>query len=202
VKIADSLANGSPKNIPPSGHVSGVYARTDSVRNVAKAPAGISDGRLVGTIGYERTVSESDRDTVYPARINPLIAERQTGRCVWGARTLSLDKRWRYIQARRFFLFVEKSVFTSSWWSVFENIGPELFSRIQTNVRGFLRGLLSQGYFPTKKEEDAFLVVVDSTNNDDTSADNGEVIIDTFLAVNKPGEFIRFRFRQKIAVSA
>jgi phage tail sheath protein FI len=202
IKTADSLANGAPKNVPPSGHVAGVYARTDSTRNVAKAPAGVTDGRLVGTLGFERTISETDRDTVYPTGVNPMIGERQTGRAVWGARTLSLDKRWRYIQARRFFLFVEKSIFVNSWWTVFETIGPELFSRIQTNVRGFLRGLLAQGYFPTKKEEDAFAVVVDNTNNDDNSSQNGEVIIDTFLATTTPGEFIRFRFRQKIALAA
>lgn len=197
--VPDSLANGAPKNVPPSGHVAGVYARTDSQANVAQAPAGIQRGRLNNVIGYQTNPDESARDTVYPVRINPMIGEKQTGRAVWGARTLSLVRAWRYIQARRFFLFVEKSVFVNSWWSVFETIGPELFSRLQVSVRSFLRGLLAQGFFPTKKEQDAFAVIVDETNNSTTTADNGEVIIDVFLAPSKPGEFIRFRFRQKVA---
>lgn len=198
VKVSDSLANGAPKVIPPSGLVAGVYARTDQVSNVSQAPAGMNRGKLNTTVGYERTVSESDRDTVYPNRINPLIAERRTGRAVWGARTLSLDKAWRYIQARRFFLATEKSIYVNSWWTVFETISTDLYSRIYTSVRSYLRGLLTQGYFPTKIEADAFKVVVDSSNNTSQEIDNGEVIIDVFLAVSKPGEFVRFRFRQKI----
>jgi len=198
VKLADPLANNRPVVFPPLGHIAGVYARTDSTRNVGKAPAGTVDGSLSFLLGLEiDQISQGERDAVYPARINPLVSGPQTGLAVWGARTTSLQSEWRYINARRLFMFVEKSVYNSTFWIVFENNGPGLWARIKAQLVSFLTNLFNDGLFAGTTPSQAFFVTVDESNNDAASIDAGQVIIDVGIAPNKPAEFVRFRFQQK-----
>lgn len=197
VKVADPLSNNRPVVQPPLGHICGVYARTDSKRNVGKSPAGIVDGalRFITALEYEPT--QTDRDYVYPNKINPLISSAQTGKAVWGARTISLESEWKYISARRLFMFVEKSIFNATHWVVFENNGPSLWSRVKTQLQGFLGNLFIDGYFAGTTPKDAYFVTADQSNNPQSSIDAGQVIIDVGIATNKPAEFARFRFQQK-----
>lgn len=198
VKIADPLADNRPLVFPPLGHIAGIYARTDSTRNVGKVPAGTVDGALRFLIGLEiDSISQGERDVVYPARINPLVSGPQTGLAVWGARTISLQSEWRYINARRLFMFVEKSVYNATHWIVFENNGGGLWARIKAQIQGFLTNLFNDGLFAGTTPSQAFFVTVDETNNDQASIDAGQVIIDVGIAPNKPAEFVRFRFQQK-----
>jgi phage tail sheath protein FI len=198
VKVADPLADNRPVVFPPLGHIAGVYARTDSTRNVGKAPAGTVDGALSFLVGLEiDQISQGERDIVYPARINPLVSGPQTGLAVWGARTTSLQSEWRYINARRLFMFVEKSVYNSTFWIVFENNGPGLWARIKAQLQSFLTNLFNDGLFAGTTPSQAFFVTVDESNNDQASIDAGQVIIDVGIAPNKPAEFVRFRFQQK-----
>lgn len=198
VKVADPLADNRPIVFPPLGHLAGIYARTDANRNVGKVPAGTVDGALRFLVGLEiDSISQGERDLVYPSRINPLVSGTQTGLCVWGARTTSLQSEWRYINARRLFMFVEKSVYNSTHWIVFENNGPGLWARIKAQIQGFLTNLFNDGLFAGNTPAQAFFVTVDETNNDQASIDAGQVIIDVGIAPNKPAEFVRFRFQQK-----
>jgi len=198
VKIADPLADNRPVVFPPLGHIAGIYARTDSTRNVGKVPAGTVDGALSFLVGLEiDSISQGERDVVYPARINPLVAGPQTGLAVWGARTISLQSEWRYINARRLFMFVEKSVYNATHWIVFENNGPGLWARIKAQIQGFLTNLFNDGLFAGTTPAQAFFVTCDESNNDQASIDAGQVIIDVGIAPNKPAEFVRFRFQQK-----
>lgn len=198
VKVADPLADNRPIVFPPLGHLAGIYARTDATRNVGKVPAGTVDGALRFLVGLEMdAISQGERDLVYPARINPLVSGTQTGLCVWGARTTSLQSEWRYINARRLFMFVEKSVYNSTHWIVFENNGPGLWARIKAQLQGFLTNLFNDGLFAGNTPAQAFFVTVDESNNDQASIDAGQVIIDVGIAPNKPAEFVRFRFQQK-----
>jgi len=198
VKIADPLSDNRPVVFPPLGHIAGIYARTDSTRNVGKAPAGTVDGALRFLVGLEiDSISQGERDLVYPARINPLVSGPQTGLAVWGARTISLQSEWRYINARRLFMFVEKSVYNATHWIVFENNGPGLWARIKAQIQGFLTNLFNDGLFAGTTPAQAFFVTVDESNNDQASIDAGQVIIDVGIAPNKPAEFVRFRFQQK-----
>lgn len=196
LKVADPLLNGRAVTLPPLMHVAGVYARTDQNRNVGKSPGGTVDGALSFLVGLEMTPTQGERDMVYPNRINPLISGANTGLAVWGVRTLSNQSEWRYINVRRLFMFLEKSVFNSTHWIVFENNGPGLWSKIKTQLNGFLSNLFNQGYLAGTKPSEAFFVICDQTNNDQNSINLGQVIIDIGVAANKPAEFVRFRFQQ------
>lgn len=197
VKVADPLANNRPLTMPPLAHIAGVYARTDNTRNVGKSPGGTVDGALRYLLGLEYDSTQAERDFVYPNKINPLVSGTQTGLAVWGVRTISPTSEWRYINARRLFMFLEKSVFESTHWIVFENNGPGLWTRIKAQVEGFLKSLFNENYFAGNSPAQAFFVVCDESNNPPESINNGQVIIDVGVAPNKPAEFVRFRFQQK-----
>jgi len=195
VTISDPITQRS-MNVPPSGFIAGVIARTDQNRNVGKAPAGVNDGRLVGAIGVEYETAKGERDILYPVNINVLVDTPQTGRAVWGARTVSLNSEWKYIQIRRLFMFVEKSVFLNTHWAVFENNGPGLWAKVRFQLTAFLTNLFNEGYFSGATPADAFRIVCDSSNNPQSNIDAGLMTCDVYLKGNKPGEFIRFRFQQ------
>ena len=197
VKVADPLRDNRPTLFPPLGHIAGIYARTDNNRNVGKAPGGTIDGALRYLTGLEKDPTQGERDFVYPKRINSLIATAQTGLAVWGVRTLSQESEWRYINARRLFMFVERSVFNSTHWIVFENNGPALWARIKAQLQGFLLSLYNVGLFAGNTPAQGFFITVDESNNLPETVDAGQVIIDVGIAANKPAEFVRFRFQQK-----
>lgn len=197
IKVADPLANGRPLAMPPMGHIAGIYARTDNNKNVGKAPGGTVDGQLAFLLGLEYVSTQGERDLVYPNKINPLISSPQAGNAVWGVRTISNRSEWRYINARRLFMFLEKSIYNDTFWIVFENNGNGLWSRIKAQISGFMNFLFSDGYFAGASPKQAYFVVVDSSNNTAATIDAGQVIIDVGAAPNKPAEFVRFRFAQK-----
>lgn len=197
VKVADPLSNGRTLVMPPLGHIAGVYARTDATKNVGKAPGGTVDGALRWIKGLETDPQIGDRDYVYQNKINPLISSVQTGTAVWGVRTIAQESEWRYINVRRLFMFLEKSVFNATHWVVFENNGPTLWTRLKTQLGGFMHSLFVEGYFAGQSPKDAYYVIVDSSNNLAGSIEAGEVIVDVGASGNKPAEFARFRFAQK-----
>lgn len=196
INVADPLANGRKLTMPGLGHVAGIYARTDVNRNVGKSPGGTVDGQLNFLLGLEVVPTQGERDYVYPNKINPFISSTQTGNAVWGVRTIALDSQWRYINARRLFMFLEKSIYNSTFWIVFENNGPGLWSRIKAQIQGFLVGLFNDSYFAGASSDQAFFVICDETNNTAATINAGQVIIDIGIAPNKPAEFVRFRFQQ------
>jgi phage tail sheath protein FI len=200
VKVSDPLAASvgtGTRNIiiPNCGSVAGAYARTDSTKNVGKAAAGTVDGQLKGITDLEFQVTRDDTDLVYPKLINPLVNWTQTGGMViWGARTFSSEAIWRYVQARRLFMYCEYSVWSSTHWIVFENNGPALWNRIKGQLNGFLTSLFNAGYFAGARASQAFYVICDESNNTPTTIAQGKVIIDVGIAPNKPAEFVTFRF--------
>lgn len=196
IKVADPLSDSRPTLMPPMGHVAGVYARTDATKNVGKAPAGVVDGALRFLLGLEMDPSQGERDIVYQNKINSLISGPSTGLAVWGARTIAAESEWRYINVRRLFMFLEKSIYNATAWVVFENNGPNLWSRVKAQINGFLNSLFVDGYFAGKTPSDSYFVTVDESNNNQATIDAGQLIIDVGVAANKPAEFVRFRFQQ------
>jgi uncharacterized protein len=189
-------------NIPPVGHVAGVYARTDTQKNVGKAPAGIEDGGLRFILGLERSLTAAEVGLLNPQRVNAIVDWQQLGQiAVWGARTGQTGGEFGYIQARRLFMFLEKSIFNATHIYVFENNGSALWARIRLQLNGFLLRLFGQGYFAGNTPEQAFFVLVDASNNPPESVDAGILNIDIGVAPNKPAEFLVFRFSQILQTS-
>lgn len=196
ITISDPVTDNS-LNVPPQGHIAGIYARTDVNRSVGKAPAGARDGVLNWSIGLERKLEFAEIDTFFQSQVNALMDTPQTGRVVWGARTLeNPPDDFRFIHVRRLFNFLKSSIYNSTHGFVFEDVGSSLRGRIQLSVESFLLGLFNQGIFAGNKPSEGFQVVCDETNNPPAVEDAGEVICDVFVAPNKPGEFIVFRIQQ------
>lgn len=197
ITIADPLKDGRPRNIASVGHVAGVYARTDNNKSVGKAPAGTEDGRLNFALGLERVVPKGEQELLYPANINSLWQSTATGRVVWGSRTLQVVGDFTQINARRLFIFLEKSIFNSTHNVVFENVGPALWATIKLRVEGFFFAQFTDGLFKGTTPDQAYRIVCDETNNPPAIQNARMVIVDYFVAVNEPGEFIRHRFQRK-----
>lgn len=202
ITIADPVTD-LPANVPPGGHIAGIYARTDNTKSVGKAPAGVEDGKLNFSIGLERNLEFGEIDILYPKQINSIIDTAQTGRCVWGARTLENPPAdFRFIHVRRLFNFLKASIFNSTHGFVFENVGAGLRKRIKLSVESFMLTLYGQGLFKGDSPQAAFTVICDESNNPQEVEDSGTVICDVYVAANVPGEFIVFRISQKFTSSS
>lgn len=202
IQVADPVTD-LPVNIPPGGHIAGVYARTDASKSVGKAPAGTIDGKLLFATGVERKLEFSEIDVLHPNQVNAIINTPQTGLVVWGARTLERPPSdFRYVHVRRLFNFLKASIFNSTHGFVFENVGPPLWSKIRLSVESFLLTQFQQGLFKGGTPAEAYAVICDETNNPQNVQDAGYVYCDIYVAPNTPGEFIVFRIQQKVAQAA
>lgn len=202
IKVLDPIS-GVNLDIPVGGHVAGIYARTDAQRNVGEAPAGMAKGAIRWSTGLEQDLTETQVGFLNEQHINSLVQWDHTGRVVWGARTLdAAGGEFPYIQQRRTFMYVEKSVFNATHIHVFENNGPSLWNKIRTQVATFLQGLFTSGYLAGETAEEAYFVICDSTNNNATTRKQGLVFCDVGIATNTPAEFIVFRFQQKALAEA
>ena len=200
IRVIDPVTSAS-MNMPCGGHIAGIYARTDITRNVGKAPAGTTDGALSWVVALERDLTPAQVGTVYQDKVNALVSWPQTGRVVWGARTLDqAGGEWPYIQMTRLFQYIEKSVFEATHVHVFENNGPNLWGRIKLQLDTFLLGKFQEGYFAGSSPQEAYFVICDATNNPQNTVDQGITFVDVGIAPNKPSEFLVFRFSQKALV--
>ncbi|MBE0480415.1 MAG: phage tail sheath family protein [Dehalococcoidia bacterium] len=199
IKVANPLGNGEGIFVPPSGHMAGVYARTDTTRGVHKAPA---NEIVQGAIGLEMQITKSEQDSLNPSGINCIRAFPGRGIRVWGARTLSSDGSWRYINVRRLFNFIEKSIAVGTQWVVFEPNDMNLWSRIRRDIKAFLKRVWLDGALFGATPEEAFYVKCDSELNSIEIRDAGQVIIEIGLAPVKPAEFVIFRISQWAGGSA
>jgi phage tail sheath protein FI len=197
IKIKDPVSNAS-LDIPCGGHVAGVYARTDTLANVSTAPAGMSRGALNWAIGLERDLTKDEVGVLRSDKINSNVQWANTGRVVWGGLTLdTTGGEWKYIQERRLFMFLEKSVYNATQLYVFENNTPALWGKIRLQVENFLSGLNAQGYFASTNPSDSYFVICDRSNNPQETVDQGIVFCDVGVAPTTPAEYIIFRFAQK-----
>lgn len=190
-----------PELIPVTPFVAGVYAKTAFNKNVGKSPGGIEDGALDanGTVGPEFGKLINDirvRDDLYQSRINPLYNSDATGFVVWGVRSLSTDFRWRYVNARLLHNYLMDAIDRQLQWAVFQNNGPQLWVKIDTALKGFMGSLFRQGYFAGVTEQQAYFVTCNASNNNQSTVNEGKVIIDVGFSPFKPAEFVIFRLSQ------
>jgi len=186
-------SNGASILVPPSGHLAGIYARTDNQRGVHKAPA---NEVILGAVGLELNVTKGEQDGLNPIGVNCIRAFPGRGIRVWGARTLSSDPAWRYINVRRLFNFVEASIEAGTQWVVFEPNDQDLWARVRRDVSAFLRMVWRSGALFGSTPEQAFYVKCDEELNPPEVRDAGQLIIEVGLAPVKPAEFVIFRISQ------
>jgi uncharacterized protein len=187
--------DGKPVAVPPSGHMAGIWSRSDNERGVHKAPA---NEVVRGALEPVYEVTKNEQDTLNPTGINCIRTFTARGVRVWGARTLSSDPQWRYLNVRRLFNYIEKSCFNGTQWVVFEPNNKDLWERTKRDLGAFLKGVWRDGALFGSTPDQAFRVVVDETNNPPDERDRGFLTIDISLAPVKPAEFIRMRFGQKL----
>ena len=185
--------DGKPMAVPPSGHMAGIYAYTDNTRGVHKAPA---NEVIQGALGATTQITKGEQDTLNPLGVNCIRSFAGRGLRVWGARTLSSDPAWRYINVRRLFNYVESSIQTGLQWVVFEPNDQNLWAKVRRDVTAFLTGVWRDGALFGTSPEQAFFVKCDEEINPADVRDRGQLFIDVGLAPVKPAEFVVFRLSQ------
>ncbi|MEJ7812001.1 MAG: phage tail sheath subtilisin-like domain-containing protein [Gemmatimonadaceae bacterium] len=190
--LADTEA-GNTIYLPPSGHVAGVYARVDNDRGVWKAPA----NEVVRAVtGLFATITTGEQDVLNPRGVNAIRLFEGRGIRIWGGRTLSSDPEFRYINVRRFLIFLEASLDRGTQWVVFEPNAPETWSRVTDSVSAFLHTQWRTGALFGRKPEDAFFVRCDETTMTADDVQNGRLICEIGVAIVRPAEFVIFRIEQ------
>ncbi len=193
--------------VPPAGHVAGIYARTDLEHGVHKAPAnedvrGLTAGSLrSGDEPLEFTLVNSEQDVLNPRGVNVIRDFRNAGRGVrlWGARTMSSDPLWKYVNVRRLFIFVEESIDVGTQWVVFEPNSEPTWASVRRIVTDFLRRLWMNGALLGSTEGEAFFVTCDRTTMTQDDIDNGRLVCLIGIAPIRPAEFVIFRINQQTA---
>lgn len=194
IEIAD--LSDSPQNskfVPPSGHVVGIYNRTDAERGVHKAPA---NEVILGATNLEIDLTKGEQDTLNPIGVNCIRTFPGRGIRVWGARTLSSDGSWRYINVRRLFSQVGQSLDVGLQWVVFEPNDSNLWARVRRDIVAFLRVVWRSGALFGATPEQAFYVKCDEELNPHEIRDLGQLIIEVGMAPVKPAEFVILRLSQ------
>ena len=185
-------------NVTPSGHIAGVYARTDGARpgGVYDPPAGIEEGFLAGIIGFEtdEVLDENKRDLVFPKRINILTTFTGAPRHIDGSRTLKADGPFPFVAQRRGAIFIETSVKNGTQFARNKNNTPKLRRTVERSIRQFLLLQMKNEAFSSKNPDTAFFVEFSDKLNPASVSTAGQMIGRVGLAFNTPAEFIIIRF--------
>ena len=185
--------------VPPSGHVAGVWARTDATRGVHKAPA---NETIRGAVGVNYSVTRAEQEELNPIGVNCIRVFGREGVRIWGARTLAAESsEWRYVNVRRLFNMIEESIARSTRWVVFEPNDESLWKSIRRDINAFLLMVWRDGALMGATPEQAFFVKCDADTNPPESINQGRVVIVIGIAPVKPAEFVIFKIGQYAAGS-
>lgn len=184
--------------IPPAGHIAGIYARTDIERGVHKAPG---NEIVRGATDVEFPITKGTQDLWNPIGVNCIrdFRKDRRGIRVWGARTVTSDPEWKYINVRRLFLYLEESIDEATQWVVFEPNDEPLWARVKQSIETFLVRVWRSGALMGGTEDEAFFVKCDRSTMTQDDIDNGRLICLIGVAPVKPAEFVIFRFFQRTA---
>lgn len=186
-------ADGGVARLPPSGHVAGVYARCDLQYGVHKAPA---NEPLQGVTQLTLPLSDDHIGQLNADGVNSLRAFTGRGIRIWGARTTSRDPDWRYVNVRRLFIMLRRSLLVGTQWAAFEPNTPDTWALVTREITLFLRDLWKRGYFAGGQEADSFLVQCDHETNPPESMDAGRMVVEIRVAPASPTEYILFTLEQ------
>lgn len=190
----DPLGTGVDLYVPPSGHIAGIYARSDGTRGVHKAPA---NEIVRGALDLRYRVTHEEQGELNRAGVNCIRFFPDGGIRVWGARTLAEESsQWRYVNVRRLFNFTEESIAEGTRWTVFEPNDERLWKSVVRDVTAFLKVIWLDGALKGATPQEAFFVKCDAETNPPEVIDAGRLVIQIGIAPVKPAEFIIFQIGQ------
>ncbi|HEX6364140.1 MAG TPA: phage tail sheath subtilisin-like domain-containing protein [Albitalea sp.] len=180
--------------VPPSGHLAGIYARVDTERGVHKAPA---NEAIRGALDVSQPLSKADQDGLNPKGVN-CIRVLNSNIFVWGARTVGGDANadLKYVNVRRTLLFLRESIDEGTQWVVFEPNTPALWQKITRNITAFLTVVWRAGALFGTTAQEAFYVKCDAETNPPELRELGQVVTEIGVAIVRPAEFVIFRISQ------
>ncbi len=195
IKVANPAATNGDRiiSIPPCGHMAGVWARTDETRGVWKAPA---NEVIRGALDVDLALTKAEQGLLNPIGVNCIRPFGVRGIRVWGARTMSSNPSWIYLNVRRLFNMVESTIMDGTQWVVFEPNDLSLWERVKRTLNAYLRTLWREGALFGATPGEAFYVKCDAENNPPESIDLGRLIVEVGMAPVKPAEFVIFRISQ------
>jgi phage tail sheath protein FI len=196
VKTLDPLDEDGRRELllPPSGFVTGIYARNDAQQpGVSKAPA---NEVVLGAIGLEFLLNKAQQDVLNPEGVNCFRFFEGRGFRLWGARTISSDPEWKYVNVRRYFAYVEHSIDKGTQFVVFENNDDRLWANVRQTIEDFLFNEWRNGALFGAKPEEAFFVRCDRSTMTQSDLDNGRLVCLIGIAPQRPAEFVIFRIGQ------
>jgi phage tail sheath protein FI len=190
----DDPASAQQIFMPPSGHIAGLWSRTDDRRGVHKAPA---NEELLGVLDVEQHLTQAELGTLNVHSINCIRAFPGRGIRVWGGRSLAeAASEWRYINVRRLFNFIKKSIEGGTQWVVFEPNDQNLWARVKRDITAFLTRVWGTGALFGATASEAFYVKCDRETNPPEVIDAGMMVCEIGIAPVKPAEFVIFHIRQ------
>ena len=192
ITIADPITGGE-LDLPPSGFVAGIYARNDVQRGVYKAPA---NEVVTLAVNLERAIDKEQQDLLNPKGVNCLRHFEGRGIRVWGARTISSDPEWKYVNVRRYFAYIEQSIDRGTQWAVFEPNGEALWANVRRTIEDFLLAEWRNGAMLGDRPDKAFFVKCDRTTMTQNDLDNGRLVCLIGVAPLRPAEFVIVRIGQ------
>jgi len=192
VRIVDP-ETGQENHYPPSGFVAGIYARNDINRAVYKAPA---NEVVTLALGFEKQINKAQQEVLNPEGVNCFRYFEGRGMRLWGARTMSSDPEWKYVNLRRYFAYLERSIDKGTQWAVFEPNGERLWANVKRTISDFLLNEWQSGALLGDKPEKAFFVKCDRSTMTQNNLDNGQLVCLVGVAALKPAEFVIFRIGQ------
>lgn len=198
ITIADPITE-TDIYLPPSGFVSGIFARNDIERGVHKAPA---NEVLRLAKGLEISINKAQQEVLNPDGINVIRFFEGRGYRIWGARTATSDAEWKYMNVRRYFAFLERSIELGTQFAVFENNGLTLWANVRSTIQDFLFNEWKQDHLAGATPDEAFFVRCDRSTMTQNDIDNGRMICLIGVAPLRPAEFVIFRIGQKTVDSA
>lgn len=192
VRVLDPITR-DEIHLPPSGFVAGIYARNDIDRAVYKAPA---NEVVRGAIGFQTLLNKAQQEVLNPEGINCFRFFEGRGFRLWGARTISSDPEWKYVNVRRYFAYLEHSIDRGTQWAVFEPNGEALWANVRETISDFLYNEWKNGALLGSDPKSAYFVRCDRSTMTQNDLDNGRLVCKIGVAALKPAEFVIFQIGQ------
>ena len=191
VLVSDPLLlnNQIVRRVPPSGHIAGVCALTDTTVGVHKAPANVA---LQWAQDVTTEVTQNMQGVLNPLGVNCIRSFRGRGLRIFGARTLSAETSWQFLNVRRLLCMIEHALEIALQWAVFEPNSFYLWQQVRLSAITFLTSLWQKGALTGDTAADAFFVNCDQLTNSASTTSNGQMLAVIGVAATLPAEFVVF----------